>query len=112
MPGSASDKEASDDDRRAALLHVFLYLPLVFLYLPLSIQAITVPALSKAWKQRAEEQRAKERALEEAKRDEYKIWTGWSTASILTYVPLWAAQQKQARRADEKSGAELQGACS
>ena len=110
MPGSTGDPEEATNDRRAGLLHTVA--ALVFACLPLSIQAITVPALSKAWKQRAEEQRAKERALEEAKRDEYKIWTGWSTASILTYVPLWAAQQKQARRADEKSGAELQGACS
>ena len=38
----------------------------IFPLLPLSIQAITVPVLGKAWKQWAEEQRAKERALEGA----------------------------------------------
>ena len=41
---------------------------LVFLYLPLSIQVITLPALSKAWKQWAHDQSAKERTLEQAER--------------------------------------------
>jgi hypothetical protein len=39
---------------------------LVFAYLPLSVQALALPALSKAWKQWAQENRAQERALEEA----------------------------------------------
>ena len=65
---------------------------LVFACLPLSVQAITLPALSKAWKQWV--QGAKERALQAAKNDEFKLSTGFSHASTLTYVPLWAAQSQ------------------
>ena len=45
--------------------------PCVFPLLPLSIQAILVPALSKAWKQWAQDQGAKEHALEAAKSVRY-----------------------------------------
>jgi hypothetical protein len=47
---------AAASDRRAGLLHAIS--ALVFAYLPLSVQAITLPALSKAWKRWAQEQRA------------------------------------------------------
>ena len=79
------------DDECASQLHTLACL--VLAYLPLSVQAITVRALSKAWKQWAE--RAKERALEEAKSVERKFWTGSSSTSFLIYVPLWAAQQQR-----------------
>jgi hypothetical protein len=80
---SEAEREASD--RRAGLLHAVA--ALVFAYLPLSVQAITLPALSKAWKQWAQDERAKERALEQGKsvalKDEIFL-TGTSYNSILT----------------------------
>ena len=63
---------------------------LVFVCLPLSVQAITLPALSQASKQWAEEQRAKKRALEEAK----NVEIGWEPLFDSFWVPLWAAQQR------------------
>ena len=69
---------------------------LVFPLLPLSVQALTLPALSKAWEEWAEEQRAKERALQEAEPVD-------STLSVFN-VPLWAAQarQQQGQLSDEQ----------
>ena len=65
MPTSESEQAAREaDEQRARELHIVT--ALVLAALPLSIQAITVPVLGKAWKQWAEEQRAKERALEGA----------------------------------------------
>jgi hypothetical protein len=90
----ARDDEGDDDDRQTGLLHTVALL--VFAYLPLSIQAIAVPALSKAWKQWAqEEQRAKQRALEAAERVKYKTnRQKWASSSYVDVdVPLWAAQQ-------------------
>jgi hypothetical protein len=78
-------REASD--RRSGLMNAVA--SLVFAYLPLSVQAITLPALSKAWKQWAEEQGAKERALEEAK----IAAIDWKADYAVFYVPAWAAQQ-------------------
>ena len=57
------------------------------------MQAITLPALSKAWKEWAEDQGAKKRALEQVKSEEYKIWTGSSYVDIF-HVPLWVAQRR------------------
>ena len=70
---------------------------LVFAYLPLSIQAITVPAVGKGWKQRAEEQRAKERTLEQAERFDTDL-----ILKISFYVPLWAAQQRPGLSDEQK----------
>jgi hypothetical protein len=85
MDPSLAAPEASG--RRAGLLHTVA--ALVFAYLPLSVQAITLPALSKAWKRWAEEQRAKERALEAAER----FWRFITNDAIKAfYVPLWAAR--------------------
>jgi hypothetical protein len=88
----ARDDEGDDDDRQTGLLHTMALL--VFPLLPLSIQAIAVPALSKAWKQWAqEEQRAKERALEAAERVKYKT-AAWAWSSYVDVdVPLWVVQQ-------------------
>ena len=58
MPSQA-DPQASQ--ARESLLHTVA--ALVFAYLPLSIQAISVPALNKAWKHWAEDGRVKRRAL-------------------------------------------------
>ena len=66
---------------------------LVFVYLPLTVQAITLPALSKAWKQWAIEQRAKERALEAARAPGQHDRTIFDRE--IFYVPLWAAQRQQ-----------------
>ena len=90
---SEAEREASD--RRAGLLHAVACL--VFAYLPLSVQAITLPALSKAWKQWAQDQGAKERALEEvAKNDELEIphpvrYNAWTRIAV--NVPSWAVKQ-------------------
>ena len=104
MPVSTRGKASREaNDRRASLLHTVA--ALVFAYLPLSVQAITLPALSKAWKQWArEEQRAKERALEEVESEERpdKIWTGSHYTSLLIYAPLWAAQSSQPPLSDER----------
>ena len=82
-PRRQAAREASE--ARESLLDTIA--ALVFAYLPLSAQAITLPALSKAWKQGAQE-----RTLEEANSDEYKVqMTAVSTTSILIHVPLWAA---------------------
>ena len=90
MPSSQGGTEAHSRD---SLLHIIA--ALVFACLPLSVQAITLPVLSKAWKQRAqEEQRAKERTLEQAERlDCCGLGTYFSF-----YVPLWAAQQQERRQ--------------
>ena len=69
--GQAAEQACDEGDQQTGLLHTVALL--VFAYLPLSIQAIAVPALSKAWKRWAqEEQRAKERALEAAERVTYR----------------------------------------
>jgi hypothetical protein len=105
---SEAEREASD--RRAGLLHAVA--TLVFAYLPLSVQAITLLALSKAWKQWADEQGAKERALEEvAKNDELEVWIhgrGWSPIGVC--VPLWAAQQQRDLSDDLKRRLQLRAA--
>jgi hypothetical protein len=80
-------------DRRAGLLHAVA--SLVFAYMPLSVQAITLPALSKVWKQWAGESRAKERTLEEAKSDVLEIWAPGGWFRMTSCVPFWAAQQQQ-----------------
>ena len=67
---------------------------LVFAFLPLSVQAITLPALSKAWKQWAQDQRAKERVLEQAECAKYITQYGSAYLAII-YVPLWLAQQQR-----------------
>ena len=70
---------------------------LVFRYLPLGVQAIALPALSKAWKQWAPDERAKERALQQRVR--YEITP--RTIELLGFdVPLWAAQQLQQQLSD------------
>ena len=79
-----------DSEQRASLLPTVC--DLVFVCLPLSVQAITVPALSKAWKRWAEEQRAKERLLEQAERVAYTPHQGYDTYRKI-HVPLWAALQ-------------------
>ena len=66
---------------------------LVFLCLPLSVQAITLPALSKAWKQWAREQELKERALEQAERQAERA-RFYKLSFAMFRVPLWAAQQR------------------
>jgi hypothetical protein len=69
---------------------------LVFPHLPPGVQAITLPALSKAWKQWAEDHGAKERALQEVK--------SWRLQFIPNmYVPLWAAQQQQQQQQQQLS---------
>ena len=56
MPLSALAARGASD-RHAGLLDTLA--ALVFDFLPLNVQAIALPALSKAWKQWAEEQRAR-----------------------------------------------------
>ena len=75
------------------LFTIALVTAVVFACLPLSVQAITLPALSKAWKQWAQEElRAEERTLEQVER----VWHGWGGRYFNSlYVPLWAAQQHQ-----------------
>ena len=63
---------------------------LVFAVLPLSIQAITLPALSKSWKKWAIDERVKERALEQAS-ERVRICDQRVT---LFQVPLWAAKRQ------------------
>ena len=67
-------------------------------YLPLSVQAITLPALNKAWKQFAIDARAKERALEQA----VLAYRGEHHVVKLFEVPAWAAQQQQQRLSVEQ----------
>jgi hypothetical protein len=100
-----SQVEEGDDEREKQLHTIAGF---VLPHLPLSVQAITLPALSKAWKQWAEEQRAKERALVEAKsgQDSLRVsvmfqLTGMYPFSINPYAPLWAAQQ-QGKLSDEQ----------
>lgn len=69
---------------------------LVFRHLPLSVQAITLPALSKASRQWAEEQRVQERALEEAE----SVDDSWGT---IVYVPLWARSGNMSCTACQRS---------
>ena len=75
-------------------LTIYTVASLVFLCLPLHIQAIALPALSKAWKQWAQEGRAKERALEQAERLEYYSQENRIDIAIFD-VPLWAVQQQR-----------------
>ena len=88
-------EQEADDRQREDLLDTLA--ALVFAYLSLSVQAITLPALSKAWKQWAQEKRAKERTLEQAEQAEgltrVEYDEGYDT--LVFYVPLWAAQQQQ-----------------
>jgi hypothetical protein len=100
--GQAAE-QARDEGDRTGLLHTVALL--VFPLLPLSIQAIAVPALSKAWKQWSqEEQRAKERALEAAKRVQYKTkFLQWSSY-VNVEVPLWAAQQHPGLTLEQRRG--------
>ena len=51
-----------DDDRRASMIDTIAELD--FVLLPLSVQALTRPALSKAWAKWAEEHDVRRRALE------------------------------------------------
>jgi hypothetical protein len=81
---------------------------LVFAYLPLSVQAITLPALSKAWKRWAQDERAKERALEQAEHAHV-----FGRVIPMFHVPLWAAQQRQQQQRlsdDAKRRFQLQAA--
>jgi hypothetical protein len=89
-------------EARESQLHTFL-IELVFAFLPLSIQAITLPALSKAWKQWAEEHRAKERALEQAKGvDLYDPDADTDTDIEIFDVPLRLAQRQHDLTDEEK----------
>ena len=83
-PPAAAEEEEEERD-----LHTLAQL--IFPHLPLSVQAITLPALSKAWKQWAQEQRAKERTLEGA---ETVGFLGLGDV-FMFFVPLWAAQRQQ-----------------
>ena len=83
---------------RDSLLHTVA--ALVFAYLPLSVQAITLPALSKAWKEWAEEQRAKARALEQAEYFDYNV-RGRKIIKLF-YVPLWVVQQHRGLSEQQK----------
>ena len=83
-------------EARHSLLHTIV--ELVFVCLPLSVQAITLPALSKAWQKWAQDQRAKERALEQAKDD---MWCDDDPQEddgvmhvVMFDVPLWLAQRQ------------------
>ena len=80
---------AAAENERRSLLHTLA--SLIFAYLPLSIQAITLPALSKAWKQWAQDERAKERALEQAERVECCALYACFDLTVFC-VPLWAAK--------------------
>ena len=57
-----------------------------------------MPALSKAWKEWAQEQRAEERTLEEAGCVDF----GYRSCVLLFYVPAWAAQHHQEDLSDEQ----------
>jgi hypothetical protein len=93
MPRTRGQAAAEANEARSSLLDTIA--ALVFAYLPLSVQAITLPALSKAWKGWAQEdQRANERTLAKAERLRYLNEDGSDSTSVF-YVPLWAAQQQQ-----------------
>ena len=90
---ASGQQAASSEEEEERDLHTVA--GLVFLRLPLSVQAITLPALSK-WQQWARDQHAKERTLQEAERE----WPVRLSFTILKkiamfHVPLWAAQQRQ-----------------
>ena len=92
MPSRTRGQAAREaSEARESLLHTIA--ALVFACLPLSVQAITLPALSKAWKQWAQDERAKELALEQAER---VMFGGPERMALrIFYVPPWLAQQKQ-----------------
>jgi hypothetical protein len=59
---------------------------LVFPHLPLIVQAVTLTAVSKAWKEWSDGQDATERALEEAEREHLRlldVWTSGRSSSLL-----------------------------
>ena len=74
---------------------------MVFTHLPLSSQAITLPALSKAWREWKVIHRIKERAMKEAKCDARQIEAIFGSF-LYFYVPLWAAQQQRDLSDDQK----------
>jgi hypothetical protein len=98
MPRTRGQEAREASAARESLLGTIA--ALVFAYLPLSVQAIT--ALSKAWKQWAEEQRAKERALETAESFDQEASGFIAADSKIFYVPLWAAQQQQQLSDEQK----------
>jgi hypothetical protein len=94
-PRTRRQAAAEASEARTSLLSTIA--ELVFLCLPLSVQAITLPALSKFWQQWAREQQAKERALRQA--ESFHVVDDWVS---IFFVPLWAAQQLQQRLSDEQ----------
>jgi hypothetical protein len=94
MPASPATEEQESDD-----LHTIAQL--VFPHLPLSVQAITLPALSKAWKAWTDGQDAKERTLQEADREFVFVDGVWIDVPLF-FVPLWAAQQREQQLSDEQ----------
>ena len=90
----ASSGESADEARHRRESQMSTLPDLVFPFLPLSVQAITLPALSKAWKKWAIKERAKERALEQAERQRMETYSNFANTNLIFfYVPLWAAQR-------------------